>query len=220
MLGLYCSGRIYPTIVVTDLGLSLSKASFATTEIDGSQPWLATTIGATTDTMKKIIFLLLLLFLSTVTFAGEDIDSLFQQGNDFYKKGNYSQAIASYRKILDSGVKNAKVFYNLGNAYFKNNEIGRAVLSYKRAYRLSPKDSDIKFNLEYVLSFVSEEAKKTPIEKLLENLYNLLTLNELTIVIFLIYTALFISLSVYIFTRKRVLFWANITLGIILILSG
>ena len=131
--------------------------------------------------MKKSIFLILLLFFSTVSFALEDIDSLFQQGNDFYKKGNYPQAVASYRKILDSGVKNAKVFYNLGNAYFKNNEIGRAVLSYKRAYKLSPGDSDIKFNLEYVLSFVSEEAKKVPIEKLRIKLFSLLLPSDLLI---------------------------------------
>lgn len=68
-----------------------------------------------------------------------------------YQKGNYQQAIADYKELLQQGVS-AELYYNLGNAYFRTDQITQAVLAYERAHRLSPGDADIRFNLQFARS--------------------------------------------------------------------
>ncbi len=170
--------------------------------------------------MKKIILISIILFISGSVFASADVDLSFKQANDSFKKGDYNVAINSYRDIIERGVRNASVYYNLGNAYYKANEIGKAVLSYKRALRLSPRDKDIKNNLKYVLVFIKEEEVNTPFEKLVDGLFNMVTLNKLTLFVHFTYILLFIMLAVYLFIKNRPLFWINISLGIIFTVSG
>jgi|Deesub1362A_J573_1020465.scaffolds.fasta_scaffold06135_3 tetratricopeptide (TPR) repeat protein len=74
---------------------------------------------------------------------------LLNEGNELYRKGNYFGAVKKYEKIIEKGVKNHIVYYNLGNAYFKLGEIGEAILWYKRARKINPMDKDVLYNLEF-----------------------------------------------------------------------
>ena len=47
-------------------------------------------------TMKKLVYVLL--FLSQLSWANTG----FEAGNDWYKKGNYNQAILAYESVLES----------------------------------------------------------------------------------------------------------------------
>ncbi len=170
--------------------------------------------------MKRIILILGILLISGSAPASADVASLFGQANACYEKGNCADAIRSYEEIIENGVRDPAVYYNLGNAYYKNNQLGRAVLAYKRALRLSSRDADIKNNLEYVLSFIKEERPKSPIEKLLDRLFNIVSLNALTLFVHYTYILLFIILAVYLFVKRKPLFWINVSLGIMLLLSG
>lgn len=67
--------------------------------------------------------------------------------NQQYEAGHYAEAAAGYEALVNFGLENSAVYYNLGNAYFKMGDLGRAVLNYRRAYRLSPRDTDITSNL-------------------------------------------------------------------------
>jgi tetratricopeptide (TPR) repeat protein len=67
--------------------------------------------------------------------------------NQNYEEGNYAEAVAIYEAIVESGLHNSTVYYNLGNAYFKQGDLGRAILNYRRAQRLDPRDADIVTNL-------------------------------------------------------------------------
>jgi len=89
-----------------------------------------------------------MLWLSSSVSAATT-DELFQQGNSFYEAGKYAEAITAYEQILDSGLHNGYVYYNLGNALLKQNRIGEAILQYERAKRLLPRDEDVAYNLEY-----------------------------------------------------------------------
>ncbi len=170
--------------------------------------------------MKKIILILGILLISGSVIASTDVDSLFGQASECYEKGNCADAIKSYEEIIENGIRDSAVYYNLGNAYYKNNQLGKAVLSYKRALRLSSNDTDIRNNLEYVLSFIKEEEVKSPFQKLLDKLFNIISLNALTLFVHYTYILFFIMLAVYLFMKRKPLFWINISLGIILLLSG
>ncbi len=98
--------------------------------------------------MKPISCLLLLLLSLPRWSQGQSAAvGLYEQANQAYAEGRYPQAIESYRKIIETGMINGAVFYNLGNAYFKDNQLGRAILSYERARRLLPRDPDVSANL-------------------------------------------------------------------------
>lgn len=70
-----------------------------------------------------------------------------QAANQNYESGDFQQAIDIYQTILDAGIEDSAIYYNLGNAYFKQGDLGHAILNYRRAYRLDPRDRDINANL-------------------------------------------------------------------------
>ncbi|MFH0764684.1 MAG: tetratricopeptide repeat protein [Candidatus Omnitrophota bacterium] len=87
-----------------------------------------------------------------------DPNQLFYNANSLYEKRDYEKAAAEYLKILDFGIENPGLYYNIGNTYFKLGRVGRAILFYERAKRLSPQDADLKSNLAYARSFVGSSS--------------------------------------------------------------
>ena len=73
---------------------------------------------------------------------------LYRQGNQLYEGGKYAEASRTYERIIQRGIRNGHVYYNLGNAYYKQDRIGRAILAYERASRLMPRDGDLRNNLD------------------------------------------------------------------------
>jgi len=67
--------------------------------------------------------------------------------NQQYEAGRFAEAAAGYEALVNFGLQNSAVYYNLGNTYFKMGDLGRAILNYRRASQLSPRDSDITSNL-------------------------------------------------------------------------
>lgn len=137
-------------------------------------------------------FLLIFLFLCVPAFA--DIGSasaLFQRGNQSYDEGKFNQAIAEYEKILNLGIKNYEVFYNLGNAYFRQNQLGKAILNYRRALALEPREEDAKANLSFVKLFTLdkiEEQQIHPFSNMLQWFLNLWSKDGLALLTSLFYT--------------------------------
>lgn len=74
-----------------------------------------------------------------------------QNADEAYRRGNYQQAIADYKELLQGGVS-ADLYYNLGNAYYRSDSLTQAILAYERASQLSPGDEDIRFNLQFARS--------------------------------------------------------------------
>ncbi|HDI51048.1 MAG TPA: tetratricopeptide repeat protein, partial [Bacteroidetes bacterium] len=84
---------------------------------------------------KGIGLLLVFLVLPLGLAVADQKDFLFQQGNEFYKAGDYEKAARAYEQILQMGYESAAIYYNLGNAYFKLHQNSRAILNYERALR-------------------------------------------------------------------------------------
>lgn len=93
-----------------------------------------------------LLFALLLTLLSACapqTMSGERM----AQANGLYESGAYAEAIAAYQTLVDIGVDDGALYYNLGNATFKAGDLGRAILNYRRAQRRLPRDADVAANL-------------------------------------------------------------------------
>lgn len=102
-----------------------------------------------------ILWLILIALASGCAAAGCAEDpadrqtvELYRQGNLLYEGGKYAEASRTYERIIQRGIRNGHVYYNLGNAYYKQDRIGRAILAYERATRLMPRDGDLHNNLD------------------------------------------------------------------------
>jgi len=78
----------------------------------------------------------------------------FQKANAFYEAGNHDSALAYYAKIIDAGIKNDAVYYNMGNCYYRLMKPGMARLYYEKAAALSPNDQDIEANINFITSII------------------------------------------------------------------
>lgn len=95
-----------------------------------------------------VFSMILCLFMAVGSVRADEYSDLITRGNDYFKKGEYEHAIASYEKVLDGGKESAELYYNLGNAYYKTINIPAAILNYERAVKLDSKDEDLQFNLK------------------------------------------------------------------------
>jgi tetratricopeptide (TPR) repeat protein len=148
------------------------------------------------------VLLSILLLSSAAVLAGTVEDSLFQEGNEAYSRGDYAQAILKYQQITETAGYSPAVLYNLANSYALSGKMGRAVLNYERALRLSPSDSDISGNLE----LVKKENGLFPKESSgAERFFRLLSLNQWTaliVVSLIVLTSFLLATMKYRFSRQ------------------
>ncbi|MBP7935432.1 MAG: tetratricopeptide repeat protein [Phycisphaerae bacterium] len=64
----------------------------------------------------------------------------------------FREAAGRFQLLVDAGIRNGKLYYNLGNACFESGQIGRAILNYRRAKELIPGDGRLEHNLQYARS--------------------------------------------------------------------
>ena len=105
---------------------------------------------------KQILGCVTVIILMTGSARAGETTLLLHKGVKTYNSGDFKAAISAFSEIVDRGIVNGKLFYNLGNAYLKNNDIGHAILWYQRAFKLIPNDPDLKFNYNVALSRVKD----------------------------------------------------------------
>ncbi|MHC5006568.1 MAG: SH3 domain-containing protein [Planctomycetota bacterium] len=66
----------------------------------------------------------------------------------------FQTATERYKQLVDDGLANGRLHYNLANAYLQAAEPGRAILHYRAAEKLVPGDSRLRQNLDYARSLV------------------------------------------------------------------
>lgn len=86
----------------------------------------------------------------------EDPSQAFYTANHYYQKQDYIKAVEEYLKILDRGLENGNLYYNIGNGFLKLGKVGHAILCYEKARRFMPHDSDLKANIEFARSLVDD----------------------------------------------------------------
>tara|TARA_B100000029_G_scaffold58977_1_gene53197 strand:- start:95777 stop:96652 length:876 start_codon:yes stop_codon:yes gene_type:complete len=111
-------------------------------------------VGCTAKYSQRMISLwpILIVLLGALTLGCNEYDhktrELYRQGNLLYEKGKYAEAGRVYNRIIENGIRNGNVYYNLGNSHYKQDQIGAAILAYEKALRLLPRDEDVRNNLK------------------------------------------------------------------------
>ncbi|WP_333693389.1 tetratricopeptide repeat protein [Flavobacterium sp.] len=116
--------------------------------------------------MKNSIYILLLI---SQTFWAQ---SVFDKGNDHYRKGNYQEAINAYESIIKGKKESCDLYFNLANSYYKLNQIAPAIYYYEKALLISPNDKDILNNLKFAKNSTIDDIKevqKVGFERALRN---------------------------------------------------
>jgi tetratricopeptide (TPR) repeat protein len=83
----------------------------------------------------------------------------------------FRRAEGTFQTLIDSGVQNGRLYYNLGNTQLQLGEVGRAILSYHRAERLIPGDGRLAANLKFARSLRRNQIPESGRNQLLETLF-------------------------------------------------
>lgn len=151
--------------------------------------------------MKKFLITFLLLLISFPLYS--DIQTDLQKAQDNYKNGDYGQTIKIYETVISNGFSNPVIYYNLANSYMKINEIGKASLNNERALMITPRDKDIR-TLKTDISKLIKEPERNFAEKVIENLKLVLNLNEITILIFVLFGFTTVFIVLYLILYKKI----------------
>jgi hypothetical protein len=91
---------------------------------------------------------LLLTAAPAATARAEALADVFRGANEAYFRGDFKAAVQGYARLVDAGVRDADVYFNLGLAFAREDELGQAILNLERAARLRPGDSETSTALE------------------------------------------------------------------------
>ncbi len=93
--------------------------------------------------------------------AGE-LDTVFEDGNHAYADGHFADAVASYQRLVDQGVRDPALLFNLGDALYRLDRLAEARLAWERALRRAPADADLADNLKLVITRLGLEPLPSP----------------------------------------------------------
>jgi len=137
----------------------------------------------------------------------------FQKANALYEANNHDSALAYYTKIVDAGMKNGAVYYNIGNCYYRLMKPGMARLYYEKAAALLPNDPDIEANINFITSIIvdrqtGDNAQESDfLTSVFYGIHTLLPLNIQLIATFALLLILAIIASAMLFKRGLSRLW-------------
>jgi len=76
-------------------------------------------------------------------------------------KEAFADAAQKYQLLVDHGVRNAGLYFNLGNAYLESGATGRAIANYERALRLDPTNRAARANLGFARERLASSTKES-----------------------------------------------------------
>lgn len=145
-----------------------------------------------------------LAFLLLANGAGPP-SALFGQANQEYLRGDFAAAERLYKGVVELGVDDAAVYYNLANACFKQKKLGEAIYFWEKARRKLPTDPEIRDNLELANLLIVDRVE-TPADPLpirwLDRAVHLLTIREESAVVLVLWTILNAALGVRFLSRR------------------
>jgi tetratricopeptide (TPR) repeat protein len=100
-----------------------------------------------------------------------DPGEVFVKAGTAFEAGDHARAIALYRALLDQGVENGTIHYNLGNAYLRNGELGRAIAAYRRSESFQPRDEDLRANLAFARKMAKDAIRPPGPSAIVETLF-------------------------------------------------
>lgn len=69
------------------------------------------------------------------------LTQVFESANVAASRGDHAAAISSYGQLIEAGVRDPDVYFNLATSFAQSGDYARAILNYERALELRPNDS-------------------------------------------------------------------------------
>ena len=110
--------------------------------------------------MLAILFIISLILVPFLADSSDEHSDIFLEANHAYNKGEYEKAISLYNRLLESGIKNGLIYYNIGNCYYRSGEIGKAILNYRKSEIYNPRDEDLRANLNYARQNIKDKVEE------------------------------------------------------------
>jgi len=98
-----------------------------------------------------LFFFLVAFFYHTPPSLAGDFSGEVAIANDLYENNKFQQAADSYESLIQRGLNNGYLYYNLGNTYIRLGKIGPAIRNYIRAKKLIPRDENLQANLIFAI---------------------------------------------------------------------
>jgi tetratricopeptide (TPR) repeat protein len=165
------------------------------------------------------------LFIFSSAFSAP-VDHWFEKANQAYSNEQYDSAAFYYEKIVESGISNSAIFYNLGNTAFRQKKIGLARYYFEKAAKLDPQDPDIISNIRFIKANIIDktpEQERGFLENLLWHLHIFFPLKTQLWILFslLLTISILLSLSLYFSGNGRLwLIYFSVLLSLVIVITG
>ena len=111
--------------------------------------------------MIKRLFAIFVFLFSNGSIA-QDTTALFEQANQHYNEGAYTEAVKNYKAILATNQHSTELYFNLGNAYYKLNKVAESIYYYEKALQLQPEDPDVLHNIQFAQNMTLDAIETLP----------------------------------------------------------
>jgi len=102
------------------------------------------------------------------TIESSSLADIFENANLAAARGDYTSAVSDYRRLVDAGVRDPDVFFNLGTAFAQAGEYSSAILNYERALDLRPNDDETQANLRNAERLLEERRAEAEGEAMIQ----------------------------------------------------
>ncbi len=148
-------------------------------------------------------------FIFLVVFTGVvsaiNVDEQMQQAGEYYRNGEFDNAIKIYEELKHDGYEGTSLYYNLANSYYRIGKLGYSILNYERALKLSPSDEDVKHNLAFANLSTIDRIQPLPTFFLFEwweSILASLTVNGWTYLAYTFFIILILIGVIYFFAKS------------------
>lgn len=80
----------------------------------------------------------------------------------------YLESAEKFQSLVNAGIRNAKLYYNLGNVHLRLGNVGTAILNYRRAQQFDVSEPQLKNNLEFARSLCRTQIEQAGRSKLVQ----------------------------------------------------
>lgn len=153
---------------------------------------------------RSLFVFCIMLTLFTDIIWSQNVDESMKQAGEYYRNGQFDEAIEIYERLLNEGYEGTSLYFNLANSYYRIGKLGEAILNYERALKLSPSDEDVKHNLAFANLSTVDRIQPLPTFFLFEwweSILASLTVNGWTNLAYITFILLIISVVVYFFAK-------------------
>ena len=133
-------------------------------------------------------------------------EEVFQRAQDFYRMGQYQEALIDYHVLWERYPVDYRLMYNLGTCYVQLDDLGKGICFFLKANRLNGRDSDLLTNLSVARSrIVDVSFLERDFTGRMFSLFRFFSFKEILFVF--LGGFFFLNVAVFLFIRGRRIFW-------------